>query len=182
MLQNVLFNDKWLKEFSVIPLNFNTKEVQNFIKLAETIWVLPIIGNAFYEELLYQIKHNALTDENSTLLVEALYPYLGFAVTYEALPTLWLHTSEVSITKGKSDNSDPATLKDMTYYESFIRRQLEARKDYFIKWLDSHADSFPLYHPTNCGCDSCCGSKKGLNTPNPAWSLYSTRKRCTNLK
>lgn len=180
-MQNVLFNDKWLKEFSVIPLNFNTKEVQNFVKLAETIWVEPIIGTPLYDELLYQVKNNQLTDENSTLLVEALYPFLGFAVAYEALPTLWLHVSEVSITKGKSENSEAVTLKDMTYYESFIRRQLEARKDYLIKWLDSHCDSFPLYHPKNCGCNSCCSNGKGLNMPNPMWELYGTRKRFTNL-
>ena len=181
-MQNVLFNDKWLKEYSVIPLNFNTKEVQNFVKLAETIWVEPIIGTPLYDELLYQVKNNQLTDKNSTLLVEALYPYLGFAVAYEALPTLWLHVSEVSITKGKSENSEPVTLKDMTYYESFIRRQLEARKDYLIKWLDSHCDSFPLYHPKNCGCNSCCGNGKGkLNTPNPMFEIYGTRKRFTNL-
>ena len=182
MLKNCLINDKWLKEYSVIPLNFNTKEVQNFVKLAETIWILPIIGDAFYEELLYEVANNKVSEENSTLLTEALYPFLGFAIAYESLPTLWLHVSEVSITKGKSENSEAVTLKEMTYYEQFIRRQLEARKDYFINWICSHQDSFPLFNPgciCPC-CDSCC-NEKGLNEPNPNWSIYTTKKRCTEL-
>lgn len=183
MLQNVLFNDKWLKEFSIIPLNFNTKEVQNFIKLAETIWIEPILGTPFYEELLYQVEHNELTEENSTLLVEALYPFLGFAVAYEALPTLWLHVNETSITKGHSDNSEAVTLKEMTYYEQFIRRQLEARKDYFIKWLCEHQDSFPVFNPAGiCPCcNGCCDTDGKLNTPNPNFLIYGTKKMCTEL-
>lgn len=178
MIQNILFNDKWLKEFSVIPLNFNTKEVQNYLKLAETIWLEPIIGRPLYDELLYQVKNNQLTDENSTLLVEAIYPYLGFCVAYEALPFLWSHVSEVGVTMGHSENSDSLSLKDMTYVEAHLRRQIEARKDYLIKWLDCHCESFPLYHPT-CN-DSCCNAK-GLNAPNPMWTYYAPRKRFTDL-
>ena len=175
---NTLFNDKWLKEFSVIPLNYNTKEVQNYCKLSETIWLEPILGTPLYEELLYQVKNNQVSDQNSTLLVEAIYPFLGFCVAYEALPSLIYHVNETSVTKGHSDNSDAVDLKEANYFENHLRRQIEARKDYLIKWLDSHCDNFPLYHPT--GCNSCCGNK-GLTTPNPMFEIYSTKKRHTNL-
>ncbi len=177
---NTLFNDKWLKEFSVIPLNYNTKEVQNYCKLAETIWLLPIIGESFYEELLYQIKNNQVSEENSTLLVEAIYPYLGFCVAYEALPSLIYHVNETSVTKGHSDNSDAVDLKEANFFENHLRRQIEARKDYLIKWLNSHCDAFPLYHPTGCGCDSCSTGGK-LNAPKPLWTVYGTRKIRTDL-
>lgn len=182
MIQNTLINEKWLKEFSPIPLNYNTKEVQNYIKIAEQIWIEPVLKYNFYAELLYQVKNNQLTDENSTALVEAIYPYLAYAVALESLPFLWSHISEVGITLGKSDNSDSLSLKDMTYVEAHIRRQVEARKDFCIKWLDTHCKSFPLYHPTNCGCDKCCGGKDGLNLPNPNWEIYTTKKKCTDIK
>ena len=183
MLKNVLISDKWLKEFSPIPLNFNTKEVQNFVKIAELIWIKPILGDAFYEELLYQVEKNEVSDENSTLFTEALYPLLGFTVAYEALPTLWLHVSEVSITKGSSENSTPATLKDMTYYEQFLRRQIEARKDFLIQFLCSHQDSFPIFNPKGvCPCcDNCCDSDAKLNSPNPNFEIYTPKKLCTTL-
>ena len=106
MVQNILINEKYLKEFSPIPLNYNLKEIHNYIKLSEQIWLEPILGNAFYQELLYQVKTNEVTEENSTALVEAIYPLLGYAVALESLPFLWSHISEVGITLGKSENSD----------------------------------------------------------------------------
>lgn len=182
MIQNCLINEKWLKEFSPIPLNYNMKELHNYIKLAETIWVEPVIGHALYEQLLGEVEENDLSDANSTALVEAIYPYLGFAVAYEALPIMWAHISEVGVTKGKSDNSDSLDLKDMTYVQQHLRTQVEARKDYCKKWLCEHYLSFPNLDFCSCGC-SCCNQNNGkLNNPNPLKQIHSTYRKCTDLK
>lgn len=180
MLQNTIINEKWLKDFSPIPLNYNMKELHNYVKLAEAIWLVPIIGNDFYDELLEQVAENNLSDENSTALVEAIYPYLGFAVAYEALPVLWAHISEVGITKGKSDNSDSLDLKDMTYVSQHLRTQVEARKDYCKKWLCERNESFPLLNCCACGC-SCCNDNAKLNAPNPYKQIYTTNRKCADL-
>jgi hypothetical protein len=181
MIHNSLINAKWLKEFSVLPLNYNTKEIENFISIAEKIWVIPVIGYTFYEELLEQVKENNLTDVNSTALVEAIYPYLAMAVCYEALPSLWIHCNEVGLTLGSSDNSSSATLKDMTYYEQWIRRQLEARKDYCKKWLCQRFEYFPDLDVCACNCD-CCNNNAKLQKPNAYQQLYTPPRRCTNLR
>ena len=181
MIQNTIINEKWLKEFSPIPLNYNLKELHNYIKLAEVIWVLPVIGQDLYDELLDQVANNNLTDENSTALVEAIYPYLGFAVALEALPVIWAHISEVGITKGKSDNSDSLDLKDMTYMQQHLRTQVEARKDYCKKWLCEHNETFPTLDVCACGCDSC-NNKPMLNFPNPNFEIYGTPRKNTKLR
>ena len=179
MIHNTIINEKWLKEFSPIPLNYNMKELHNYIKLAETIWLVPIIGHDLYDELLDQVANNNLTDVNSTALVEAIYPYLGFAVALEALPIMWAHVSEVGITKGKSDNSDSIDLKDMTYVQQHLRTQVEARKDYCKKWLCQHNAYYPLLDCCSCGCD-CCHEAR-LNKPNAYQQLYKPYKKCTDL-
>lgn len=181
MIQNTLINEKWLKEFSPIPLNYNLKELHNYIKLAETIWILPLLGYDFYDELLDQVDNNNLTDVNSTALVEAIYPYLGFAVAYEALPIMWAHISEVGITKGKSDNSDSLDLKDMTYFSQHLRAQVEARKDYCKKWLCEHQDYYENLDVCGCECDSCCKKAK-LNYPNPWKQIHTTCRKDTRLR
>lgn len=181
MLYNNLINSKLLKEFSPIPLNYDTAEIKNYISLAQDIWVRPIIGDDLMDELLEQVTEDKLTDENSTLLVEAIYPYLAFAICLEALPFIWSHVSQVGITLGKSDNSDSISLKDVTYVESHLRRQTEVRKDFCIQWLDSHFSSFPLYHPSDCNCSTCCSDKGKLNKPNPYFQLYSTNRTNTDL-
>lgn len=177
----MITNQSLLKKYSVIPSNYNMAEIMNYVDISEKIWILPIIGYEQYEELQDQVKNNTLTPENSTLLVEALYPLLGFAVVYEALPSIAYHVSEVSITKGSSDNSEALDLKEMSFYIDHVRRQLEVRKDFAIKWIKEHIDYFPLINM----CDSCecgCNHNAKLNRPNPEFLVYGTPRKNTNLK
>lgn len=181
----MLIDSKYLKKFSPIPLNYNLDEVKNYINIAELIWILPIIGDDFYDELCTQVEEDSLTEANQTLFLEALYPYLAYAVTLEALPFIWSDINEKGITLNRSENSESVTLKDMTYLESHVRRQVEARKDFFIKYLDTHLESFPLYEEfKHCGCnnsDGCCSNAK-LHKPNPLYQVWSTKRINTNLR
>lgn len=177
----MLLNKSLLKKYSPYPLNYDLTEVMQYVDVAEKIWIIKTIGYSQYEELQEQVKENNLTPENATLLVEAIYPYLGFAVAYESLPTTWAHFSEVGITKGKSDNSDSLSLKDMTYISDHLRRQVEVRKDFAIQWINDHIEYFPLIAQCT-SCDCCCNNNAKLLQPNPWKQIYSTRRKCTDLK
>lgn len=183
----MIITNKYLKQFSPIPLNYNLDEVKNYVDVAELIWIRPIIGDDFYSELQDEVDNDELTEENQTLFLDALYPYLAYAVTLEALPFIWSDINEKGITLNKSDHSESITLKDLTFIEGHLRRQVEARKDFFIKYLDTHLDSFPMYADyKNCGCNGngggCCCDNAKLNKPNPLFQVWSTRRVCTNLK
>lgn len=171
-----LINKSLLAKYSPLPINYNFDEVMLYQPIAISIWVRPILGDAFTDELEYEVANNHVSEVNSTLMTSGgLLQYLSYAMCLQALPFVWAHISEVGITKGKSDTSDSLDLKDMTYIEASIRRTVETLKDNLIKWLDEHCESFPLYP-----IGGCC--KKPLNTPNPNWLIYSTKKKCTDLK
>ena len=179
----MIINEKYLKQYSPIPLNYNLAEVKNYIGVAEKIWVKPIIGCDLFDEIQEQVDENNISEENATLLTEGgLWQYLAFATVLEALPIIWGHISEVGITKGKSDNSDSLSLKDMTFIQQHIRGQVEVLKDQLKTWLCEHGESFPSLDCCACGC-SCCNDNRGkLNSPNPMNQLYSTRRKNVNLK
>ena len=177
-----LINKKYLKQFSPIPLNFQLDEIMNYIPVAENIWVKPILGDDFYDELQEQIDNDSLSEENSTLCVEALWQYLSYATVLEGLPMLWANISQVGITLGKSENSDSVSLKDMTYIEQHIRRQVEVLKDGLIKYLEDHWESFPLYHSTHCNCNKCCNKRGKLNEPNPMAQIFGLPRVCTDIR
>lgn len=171
-----LINKSLLAKYSPLPINYNFDEVMLYQPIAISIWVRPILGDAFTDELEYEVANNHVSEVNSTLMTSGgLLQYLSYAMCLQALPFVWAHISEVGITKGKSDTSDSLDLKDMTYIEASLRRTVETLKDNLIKWLDEHCESFPLYP-----IGGCC--KKPLNTPNPMWSIYSTKKKCTDLR
>lgn len=179
----MIINEKYLKQYSPIPVNYNMAEVMNYVNVAEKIWVVPIIGYDLWDEINEQVKNNNLSEENSTLLTEGgLWQYLSFATVYEGLPMIWSHISEVGVTKGKSDNSDSLDLKDMTWVTQHLRNQVEVLKDQLKKWICEHQDSFPLADICSCGCSGCYKNVPKLNAPNPQAQIYTTRRKNTKLK
>jgi len=178
----MIINKKYLKQFSPIPLNFQLDEVLNYVPVAEKIWVKPILGEEFFDELQEQVDNNELSEENATLCVDILWQYLSYCTVLEALPILWANISQVGITLGKSDNADSVTLKDMTYIEQHIRRQVEVLKDELIDYLEEHWESFPLYHSSHCTCSKCQSDKGRLNKPNPFSQIYGLPRKCADIR
>lgn len=178
----MIINETYLKKFSPIPLNYNMAEIKNYIDIAEKIWILPLIGYEWYQELEEQVKNNEVSEENATALIEAIWPYLGFAVAYEALPSLMYHVSEISVTKGHSDNSDALDLKELSYYQQHLRNQVEVRKEFLKKWICEHYLYYEKADLCSCGCEQCCQSNPKLNAPNPQYQVYKPFKRNTNLR
>lgn len=178
-----MINKALLAQFSPLPKNYNFEEIMLYQPIAINIWVRPLLGDDLTDEIEEQVANNDLSPENSTLMVTGgLLQYLAYAMCYEGLPFIFAHFSEVGITLPDIDNSKSVDLKELNYIQDHLRRTLEFLKDNLIKWLDEHFESFPLYHPTNCNCSSCCNKKPSLNMPNPNWNLYGLPKKNTNLK
>ena len=106
----MIINKANIAKFSNLPTNYDYSEIMNYVDVAEKVWLIEILGYDWYEELEDQVKNNTVTPENATALVEAIWPYLGFCIMYEALPAIAYHASEISLTKGHSDNSDAIDL------------------------------------------------------------------------
>lgn len=202
----VLITDAYFKEFSPVPTNYNMEEIRPYYSVAEQLWVIPVLGSALYNELLQQVNDNQVTPLNSTLLLK-IYAYEAIAITYEALPFISFHLSEVGITRGHSDNSDSITTNDVNFISTHLRNQLELLKKYLKKFLDDNAELYPLYRPTGTPCNCQCPKgdewlwryyfEPGFNkydrekmlyscmlrskAPNPYAQLYSTRRERIDL-
>lgn len=148
-----IITEDYVKKYSPLPNNFDISEVRPYFNIAEQLWIIPIIGLPLYEELLDQVVKNNVTEENSTLLL-MMYPYLSFAIVYEALPLISVHMSQVGLTVGKSENSEPASAKMVDYVSNRLRSTLETLKSSFKKWLNEHSDNYPLYVPDDCVCSN----------------------------
>ena len=122
--QRTLFNEEYLKEYSLLPLNFDVKEIWNFVPLTEQLHIVPIIGKELYNELLDQVENNTVSPENASLLLE-IYPFEGLALMEVCMPYLAMHISQVGITKGKSENSDSVEVEDINYLTNYVRSQME---------------------------------------------------------
>lgn len=154
-----LITEDYFKTYSPIPDNYNIKEIKPYFHVAEKLWIEPIIGMPLYEELLDEVEKDEVTPENATLLLN-IYPLLAFAITYESLPFVGYHLSQVGITKGKSEISEPVSINDVNYISTQLRNQCETMKMLLKKFLDENAEHYPLYYADNnaeCNCDDECG-------------------------
>lgn len=156
-----LITEDYFKTYSPISDNYNIKDIKPYFHVAEKLWIEPIIGTPLYEELLDEVEKNEVTPENATLLLN-IYPLLAFAIVYESLPFVGYHLSQVGITKGKSENSEPVSINDVNYISTQLRNQCETMKMLLKKFLDEHAEHYPLYYADNtveckCECDDECG-------------------------
>ena len=177
----MIINEKYFKEYSPIPLNYNMKELKNYIKVATEIWLRPLIGTDLLDEIEEQVENNTVSPENATLLTTGgLWQYLCYATCYEGLAFIWAHCSEVGITLAESDNSKSITLKDLTYINEHLRRQTEFLKDSVKRFICEYYLNYPLADVCACEC-SCCHEAE-LSHPNPMKELYSTRRKNTNLR
>lgn len=203
-----VINEAYFKAYCPVPMNFNMEEILPFFNVAEELWLVDVLGIALYNELLEQVNNNTVTELNSTLLLK-VYPYLSFAICFEALPFIGYHFSEVGVTKGKSVNSDSVSINDMNYISSTLRNQVELLKKYLKKFLDDNADLYPLYTPTGSCCECKCEDKtefiwnyyfnggtlnkydlehyllncmKKKDIPNPYAQLYSTPRRNVDIR
>lgn len=203
-----VINEEYFKAYCPVPMNFNMEEILPFFNVAEELWLVDVLGIALYNELLEQVNNNTVTELNSTLLLK-VYPYLSFAICFEALPFLGYHFSEVGVTKGKSLNSDSVSINDMNYISSTLRNQVELLKKYLKKFLDDNADLYPLYTATGSCCECKCDDKtefiwnyyfnggtlnkydlehyllacmKRKDIPNPNLQVYSTPRRPIDIR
>lgn len=179
----MIINEKYFKENSPIPLNYNMKELKNYIKVAQEIWVRPLIGSDLLEEIEDQVEKNTVSPENATLLTEGfLWQYLSYATCLEGLSFIWAHFSEVGITIADSDQSKSITMKDLTYVEANLRRQTEFLKESVKKFICEHSDSYPLADVCACGCPSCCNKNSKLIEPNANFMVYTSYRKNTKLR
>lgn len=174
-----LINKKYLALYGPWPKNYNYDEIEQYEDITINIWIRPILGDALLSELLYQIEKNEVSETNSSLLTDGgLWRYLCYCMAYESLPMAAYKLTEVGLVKSDSDNSKSVDTKEYNIVQEHLRRQVEALKDQLISWLCERREHFPLMN--ECICPGCC-CDKGLNTPNPNWKIYSTKKRITEL-
>ena len=154
-------NEHFLKTFSPIPKNYDLAEIWPYVTMAEKLYIIPIIGQDLYDEILEQVNApsgGTLSEENSTLLTTGcLWQLLGFATVYEALPLIWGTLSESGLQLEKSEMSDSMTLKDITLVQQHLQNQINGLRKVVITYLCTHTESFPLFDTSICGCGCECG-------------------------
>lgn len=121
------------------------------LRNVQRYYIRPVLGDDLYEEILTQIREDALSEGNAFLLQEYIAPAAALFTFFEAAPRLRLDIGEFGITQRQTsdklteDVHKPAT--DIAYGDGIL--SAESRGQTFIadlrEYLYANHASFPLY-------------------------------------
>lgn len=143
-MNKTLFTEESIREYTIIPINYNLTEIWNQVRLTEYIHIVPIIGMNFYQELVKQVEQDNISEDNKELLTY-IWAYEGVALIDVCMPQLAYRLNESGITKAKSDYVEALDVNELNYYATYIHSHLDPLKTILINYLQANSALFPLY-------------------------------------
>lgn len=130
--------------------NMKFASLEPYVKEAEQLYLLPLLGQAFYDEFLplYEASvapvPTALNAENAALL-----PYiqkcLGYYTLLKAIPNLTASFGELGIRYTRSEDSDtaPRWKEEKMLLNALVNGDLHADK--LLEFLETHEADYPTW-------------------------------------
>lgn len=143
-----------LKSYTAISKNNDVTQLENFIPVAETMFINEsVLGTALDSALKQELTNTGtLTGNNATLWVNikncsAWYSY------FLAIGFIRTKTTNKGETQQSSDNSQVAPLEDYKDKKQGILDIASFYRNYLIDYLDKNKSLFPLYRAdlNDCG-------------------------------
>ena len=152
MLQTTYLTVDELKDFTPISANVDVTLLENWIPVAESMHIVPILGTALDTALKAELEATGtLTGDNYTLLTHiqnasAWYTFLE-SVTF-------IRTKAVNkgVTQGYSDNSNTTPLDDFKDFKQSILDKAIFFRNYLIDFLTLNASTYPLWRSDDDEC------------------------------
>lgn len=150
------------------------------IRLAQKMYIRPLIGIPLYEELQAQIKAasvtpppdvNPITPANQALLIE-IAPVLSHYAVYQGIPFHWAKIINKGITVADSENSKGVAINDIAQLRRWLLDTANTLASQFKDYIGACGE-YPLYKPADCGD---CEPK--TNPLNQGIYIPNRRKSC----
>ena len=134
-----------LKRLTSLGSHIDPDLVYNHIIISQQMQVLPILGQALYESIIYLFDNDQLTGKTETLWSDYIVPCLAFCSWHNASPFLNYKTQRTGISTQSTDVLTPVTPEEFAIYServaNFKTYYCNRLEDYLV---DNKTD-FPLF-------------------------------------
>ena len=169
-LNILLVSDTMIKERTVIHGNIDPKLLYPDIKVAQDMYILPLVGSALYDKLQTLISNNTIGDAGNSSYKLLLDKYIADALIYYTLSDLPTTLSYQFWNKGvqrkQSDNSQLPSMSELID----ISNKYKTRAEYYANqgrlYLRQNASQlFPEYLNPGSGIDTTRPEHKSYTMP-----------------
>lgn len=115
------------------------------IEYCQEYYLIPILGSKLYDDVVSAVVSGSVSNEYKNLLDNYVQPALKWWVMVEAPLSLTYKYTNKSVATKNSDNSQPATMKDLQALSENNRRKAEWYSQRITNFLLAYRDIYPLY-------------------------------------
>jgi len=134
----------WLKAYTPVSANIDETLIFPFVPTSADMWIQPILGTYFYQDLL--AKYNAQTlNVDETALVAIIKPAVAWRTASEAPIGLTFQLKNKGLQTQNSDNSESVDLADAEAVELKYVKKAEFYENQLKKYIHKNQDLFPAY-------------------------------------
>ena len=170
-MENILLiSDVMIKERTAIHGNIDAKLIYPDIKVAQDMYILPVLGSALYFKLQTLISGNTINDAGNAAYKTLIDIYIVDALIYYCLSELPTTISYQFWNKGVmrkgGQDTDLPSMSDLIDLSNKYRNRAEFYGNRLKKYLQQNAnESFPEYWEAGNGIDTIYPDQKGFTIP-----------------
>ena len=149
----LIVSPAFVKENTVLHYNVDDGYLKPLIDSIQNTFVRPILGSALFDEIQNQIKLNAVTALNETLIKEYLRDALKWEVChkYTRIGTYKLNNKGAGTHSG--DNFSPLSQQELVTAKSIFKDNADFYRKKLKLYLKANENDYPLYKTPPNGTD-----------------------------
>lgn len=165
-LNILLISDSMIKERTVIHGNIDPKLIYPDIKVAQDMYIQPILGSALYDKLQTDISNSQLTGDYKILLDEFIVDCLIYYVLADLPTSISFQFWNKGVIRKGGDNNEIPSMSDLIDISNKYKNRAEFYADRLIKYLKQNAPAkFPEYLNPGSGIDTMHPERNAFTMP-----------------
>ncbi len=155
MSQNILLiSVDMLKQRTQIHGNIDEKLLYADIKVAQDMYIFPLLGTALYKKLQSDISSNTLIDPYKTLMDDYLVDCLIWFTLSESPETMSYQITNKGVVRKQGDNTQLPTMSEIMSLADTYKKRAEFYANRCRLYLQQNAATkFPEYLNPGAGID-----------------------------
>ena len=141
-------SETYIRENTVLNQNLDIKDIVNNINVAQDMYIQPILGTNFYNELLTKYSNQTLTADETDLVLH-IKPGLAYRASEMSLPFIQYQIKNKGPQTQSGDNSDSVDTGVLGYLRNELSNRAEFYEQRLVNYLCDNKDLFDGYINNN---------------------------------
>lgn len=141
---NYFITENWIKTNTPITANVDMTDVMPWIKTSSEMWVQPILGTYFYNDLLTKYNAQTLSSDEATL-VAMIQPAIAWRSAADAVYGLSRQLKNKGLQSQSGDNSAQVELDEVEFGMAHYNQKAEFYESQIRKYLIDNKNLYPNF-------------------------------------